>query len=41
LQEYFFSVLHIAGVDNIIADTQSRQFEGEKPETVETDDNFK
>jgi hypothetical protein len=39
LQEYFFSVLHIAGVDNIIADTQSRQFEGEKPKDVETDDN--
>jgi hypothetical protein len=40
LQEYFFSVLHIAGVDNIVADTQSRQFEGEKPQNVKTDDNI-
>jgi len=38
LQEYFFSLIHIAGVKNIIADTQSRQFEGEKPSDVNTAD---
>ncbi len=35
LQEYNFSIIHIPGVKNIIADTQSRQFEGEKPSDVE------
>jgi hypothetical protein len=34
LQEYNFSVIHIPGVKNIIADTQSRQFEGEKTSDV-------
>ena len=38
LQEYNFSIIHIPGVQNIIADTQSRQFEGESPTTVDTDD---
>ncbi len=40
LHEYNFSILHIPGVKKIIADTQSRQFEGESPTTVDTVDNI-
>ncbi len=34
LQEYNFSIIRIPGVKNIIADTQSRQFECEKSSNV-------
>ncbi len=40
LQEYNFSLIHIPGIKNIIADTQSRQFEGEKPFNVNSADNI-